>query len=287
MAAYYIEYPIKFYCNLNCEYCFHAGKKSTGNYGSMDFTIDQYKTWRDTHLSDATDILVLFHGGEPSHPLNIDTVMEFILNTNDEKFSILTNGLGDKEVYRMILGAAGSRIRYITATYHRRTLMALPDREDKDRAFEENLSFFREYCGFVSIRELFIKDLKEQMLQHKQARLSQGYHFECAPYYGVFDKYYKATNPEQYDPEDMGLMWGFIHTEKVCNCMPGYHTILIAGTLNSGDVLRCWRDPKVIGSIQENTFDREAICLRGVQEVLSSVPKLYRGDASFYQHGEK
>ena len=62
--------------------------------------------------------------------------------------------------------------------------------------------------------------------------------------------------------------------------MKGYKNVLIRGGWCSGDVLACFEDPVVIGSIQENTYDPNYKIFRdpskgGINVI--GVPKVYKG----------
>ena len=125
MAKYYIAWPILFDCNLRCSYCFHHERFYSNYTKHQSFTIEQYKTFRDTHLVNAEDIIMHFHGGEPFLDTNINTICTVIRMTGKERFDFLTNGLQSKKNYARIIPYK-NRIHRVGFTFHRRMMGHIP-----------------------------------------------------------------------------------------------------------------------------------------------------------------
>ena len=118
---YYIQYPILFDCNLRCHYCFHHECFVTNYMAKPQFTVRDYVRFRDTHLKNAEDIVVHFHGGEPFLYTNINIILSFLRQAKVERIDLLTNGIQKRENYEKILQFK-DRIDRIGFTYHRKII---------------------------------------------------------------------------------------------------------------------------------------------------------------------
>ena len=76
-------------CNLACTYCTEADGGALGTQGNVSYSIDQLKTFVDTHAR-KKEVVVTFYGGEPTlNPGFIDEVIEALPLA---RFQLQTNG---------------------------------------------------------------------------------------------------------------------------------------------------------------------------------------------------
>ena len=247
---YFIAFPITLNCNLRCYYCFHEEKFRTNYAGRRRFTIPQYNKFRDTHLKNAEEIVVHFHGGETFIDMNINTIVAFMKSTKVEKADLLTNGLLPLENYKKILPFK-DRIHRIGFTYHRKMIH---DVDSYNKLYEQNVKFMHEQGVKTYVKELLFIELREEIKESKRYWKGQGIDFHVQDFKGC-DRGRSQEEVKNYTAEDYLLMHGeYKHGGTTCSCMKGYRNILIRGGWNDGDILACFEDPKVIGNIQDNTF---------------------------------
>lgn len=277
---YYLQYPIFFDCSLQCDYCFHKHEYAAKNYGGPGFTMAQYVEWRDTHLAGAEEIVMHLHGGEPSTVLNSAYIDALLRTVSSERIDLLTNGLGDEESYSRLLRHA-SRYKRIGLTFHRRMIWG---NRQLMRRFEATAERIQREVESVYIKELLFTDCRDEIEMAREMWQARGFDFKVQDFKGnvrgedfsEFASYTRHDMEHVIDPE-------YVHEGEECGCLPGYKNVIIRGGWMSGDVLACWIDPTVVGSIQDNTYnpdyriclDREAgrLDVRGVE-------KRYRGTYS-------
>ena len=140
---YYVEFPIGYHCNLQCPYCFHQEFFQMDREGTAGekyrterpFTLEQWRAWRDKHLTNAEEIILHLHGGEPFHPKNVDDVINIIETSDKERIDILSNGMADPESYERLRPFA-HKFRRMGFTFHR-TLIA--DKPNLVKRYEKNV----------------------------------------------------------------------------------------------------------------------------------------------------
>lgn len=279
---YYVQYPIYLDCNLKCKYCFSysemtTGLTSGGDYvgkGGPNFTIDDYKKWRDTNLADAEEILLHPHGGEPTTPLNIDFVVQLFESLDRERFEMLTNGLGEKEAYERLLPFK-DRMWRVGFTYHRKVI---GKNKELTKKFTKNVLMLRDWGFSVYVKELLFIDLKPQIISAKQVWNARGIDYKIQDFKG-YERGEDFSEFEKYQIEDINLLDPeYVKTSNECYCLAGYKNVLIRGGWMAGDILACWIDPTVIGNIQDNTFNpnyRLTLTEEGLE--VEGVPKVYKG----------
>ena len=168
---YYIEFPIGYHCNLQCPYCFHQeffqmDRKGTSGEkyrAERPFTLEQYREWRDAHLTDATEIILHLHGGEPFHPKNVEDVYNIIEFMDKERIDILSNGIQKPENYAR-LGEFKDKFRRIGFTFHR-TLIA--DKPELVALYEKNLMTIHEFGIPVYVKELLFAKYRDEVIAYK------------------------------------------------------------------------------------------------------------------------
>lgn len=283
---YYVEFPIKVDCNLECPYCFHSGrttdeykaKLASGEYSTdRGFTIAQWNQWRDLHLGNATEIIVHFAGGEPFHPANVPLWTEFLESTSVERFDMLSNGLGNRQDYALLLKYR-ERLDRIGLTYHRKVIhgnQALVER------YHSTVEFLHHAGLPVYVKELLFVDEREAIKANRAYWEGKGIPFKIQDFKG-WDRGFSGEEWAKYTPEDEALISEeYKHVGRYCSCRAKYRSFVIRGhEWMNGDVLACWRDPKVIGNIGDMTFNPAYKILKdheaGRMEVLG-VPAVYKG----------
>jgi hypothetical protein len=259
-VKYYIEYPIPIQCGLRCPYCFHQPlwefneRYPDSAYGDKcAFTFAQYEAWRNKHLADGTEFLMELHGGEMSYKGNQRIVLDIIDSADKERFQLQTNGLGDAHFYQQ-LNERRKKIDSVGFTFHRKEIYknseAAPHLTDR---FKTSV-LARAANGIkVYVKELLFLDCKEEILKNKEYWESQGVEFRLQDFKGVGG----LCTTEKYTAED----WALIHPEyrhggPCCHCREGYKQLIIRGyDQHGGDVLACWQDHKVVGSIVEDWYE--------------------------------
>jgi hypothetical protein len=282
MSHYYIEYPIPISCGLKCRYCFHAEKWELEAAGKADskytevcpFTPQQYITWRNKYLSDGTEFLCELHGGEISYGSSQNIVLDVIDTLDKEHFQLQTNGKGDSDFYRELI-LRKDKINRIGFTYHRQVLTdgTLIDR------FMDNVTLVYESGIKTYVKELLFPDQKDAILKHKRYWEERGVEFRIQDFKGYRGRDSKTMIT--YTAED----WALIHSEyrhesNICSCREGYTQILIRGyDIFAGDVLACWNDPTVIGSIPMDTYTpyQQVNILNNGGRDVAVQKKVYRG----------
>jgi len=290
---YYIEYPIKIKCGLRCPYCFHnplweyIGRSSDKQLGDIcAFTFDEYKTWRDTHLTDATEILMELQGGEPSFMDNAQLVLDIIDASDKERFQIQSNGFGDFTFYEELVSRK-NKIDRIGFTYHRKVIEGtLPKNNIEPISnipfrFINNVELIKHSGIKTYVKELLFLDCKDEILKHKKYWKDRNVEFRIQDFKGLAGL--DGTETSQYTDEDWGLIYEeYKHTGSCCNCRSGYKQLILRGYDQwGGDVLACWQDHKVIGNILENWYEpyEEVLIDRNASRGRTVVGKgFYRSD---------
>jgi len=279
---WYIAYPISFDCNLRCSYCFHHERFYSNYTKHQSFTIDQYKTFRDTHLLPAEDLLMHFHGGEPFLDTNINTICTVIRSTTQERFDLLTNGLQDRDNYARILPYK-DRIHRIGFTFHRKMIGHIPDLV---KLYEDNLLFLRSNGINVYAKELLLHEDKEVIKGNKRRWKVLGIPFKIQDFKG-YDRGKDFLEIQDYDEEDWYLVdFEYKKCNDTCTCLRGYKTLLIGGHTLGGNVFACFEDMKIVGNISRNEFNPSYQVKRtkdGIQVV--GVPAIYYQDKVFREKG--
>jgi len=283
---YRIDYPIHFDCNLQCFYCFHVDYFNCNHpfengQKECKFTIDDYKRFRDTHLTDANRIILNMHGGETFFGPNVELVNSIMMSLRDDKeeFDLLSNGMCNMKDYEVILKTHANKIWRIGFTYHRKVL-----NEAQTQIFENNVKQIAEWLpGKVYVKELLRIEDKLSIIQNKFKWCSRRIPFKIQDYKGD-DKGANYTEYEKYGPTDRMLIdTEYKHPlDRPCSCMKNMRTFGIRGYDDwSGDVVACWVDPCVIGNIQENWFHPNYTVCRmedgSGQRDVRGVEKIYRG----------
>lgn len=282
MAKFYIAYPVSFDCNLRCSYCFHHERFYSNYTKHQSFTIDQYKTFRNTHLLPAEEILIHFHGGEPFIDTNTNTICTFIRCTEIERFDFLTNGLQKQENYARILPYK-DRIHRVGFTFHRKMISHIPDLVKR---YEENVMFLHKNGVPVYVKELLVHSDRELIKENKRKWKALGIPFKIQDFKG-YDRGKDLHEMKEYDAEDWYLVdFDYKKCNDTCTCMRGYKTILIGGHTLGGKVLACFEDMKIVGDIAKNEFNPNYEVRRvkdGVE--VRGVPPVYYYDKVFREKG--
>lgn len=187
------------------------------------------------------------HGGEMSYGRNREITLSIIDAAERERFQLQTNGLGDANFYSDLIKRS-KKIDRIGFTYHR----AVMGRDEaKIDTFTDNVINVNAAGLKVYVKELLSLDRKSEILEHEMYWTKfRGVEFRL-------QDFKDAGWVEKYTDED----WELIHPEYrhrgiFCQCRAGYKQILIRGYDQwAGDVLACWQDHKVIGSIVEDWYE--------------------------------
>jgi len=247
---YFVAYPISYDCNLRCSYCFHAERHSTNYTQPRLFTLEDWCRFRDTHLKGAEDIIVHFHGGETFLPTNSKTIQAFMRGTTVERADILTNGIQSPEDYRTISEYAG-RVHRVGMTFHRRMIGDVPELV---ALFESNANLIRSLGVPVYIKELLFAGSRPTLLEAKRMWEGRGFKYKIQDFKGT-DRGRSFEDHKAYTAEDLlAIDSEYKRGGTECACVRGYRNILIRGGWQDGDILACFEDPKVIGSVQRNEY---------------------------------
>jgi pyruvate-formate lyase-activating enzyme len=273
---YFLAYPISYDCNLKCSYCFHSEHHQTNFAMKNTFTIKDYIQWRDTHLRDAEEIIVHFHGGEPLLDTTIGSIKAFLNCTTLEKADLLTNGIQDPRNYAKLIPYK-DRIHRIGFTWHRKVLNGIEHLYDR---YKRNLMLMHNAGINVYAKELLFPEYREETREAKRYWKSLGVPFKIQDFKG--EK--RGRDFEEWGAYN-ALDWYLVDSEykrggDECACMKGYKNVLIRGGWNSGNVLACFEDATVIGSLQDNTYDPNYRIVKDFKAGkidVQGVPKVYRG----------
>jgi hypothetical protein len=216
------------------------------------------------------------HGGEPSTPLNTRYLERLLPELGPERIDILTNGLGDADAYKRIIGAA-RQVHRVGFTYHRRMIGVDGVATEK---FLSNVLRVRDMGALVYVKELLFLDLKAQTLEAQAWWKAEGIEFKIQDFKGTVrgEDFAELT---RYTAADMALLSPeYVHEGAECACLRGYKNVIIRGGWRSGDVLACWIDPCVVGNIGDCTYNPSArVTLDRAKGtvVVTGVPQVYRG----------
>lgn len=252
----FIQFPIPKICNLRCSYCFHQdyfqGRPDTVKYAdSLGFTLEEFGIWMRTHIyPNFNEVVMHFSGGEPFVPENMDkifyTVIECLMSV---KLDFLTNGLFNLDMLKSKLGMYLTKdtVHRVGFTYHREAM----ENKDNRSKFNKNILALHEMGVPVYVKELLHKEHMLSILKHRSAWLERGIPFKIQDVQNLDGTYmdYNARDLSLIDDE-------YEHQGHYCSCWQGYRSISIRGyDIAAGNVIACWLDPKVIGSVPDNTLD--------------------------------
>ena len=286
MNKYRVEFPIKFDCNLRCFYCFHSDYHNNrhpytdGKRFERKFSLVQWEQWRNKFLADASEILIMFSGGEPFIPVNAHLCRELMEHCKGsiQSYEFLTNGLFNKEDVEF-LKELKNKIRRIGFTYHRKMI---DDKPELVKRFYDNLLYIKSMGIPVYVKELLRVEDKYEIIRHRVfLRKNYGIELKIQDFKGN-DRGLDCTEILQYTEADCALVdMEYKHAvNQPCSCLRGYKGIAIRGYDEySGDVIACWHDPVVVGNIQEMRFNPNFtvnILPDGTKDV-TGVPKKYVG----------
>ncbi len=282
---YFIQYPGYLVCNLRCPYCFHYKELSTGlssggdpiGQGGPNFTVEEYITWRDTHLNDAEEIVIHFHGGEPTIEKNIAHIEDFFSKSKLEHLDVLTNGLGPESSYNRLINIK-DRIFRVGFTYHR---TVINDNAELRKIFTNRVLMVKAAGIPVYVKEMLFLNHKSQILANKRFWEMMGVPVKIQDFKG-YTRGEDFTELQRYTIKDLEIIdKEYIKTSATCSCLPGYRQIMIRGGWQAGDILGCWIDPVVVGNIKDNTYDPrykvEIEMKPGGKQVVTGVLKKYKG----------
>ena len=283
---YYVAFPISFDCDLHCWYCFHSQHHATNYSGACGdnrdsvpqrhITFTDWDRFRDMHLADAEDILVHFHGGETFLPGNANTIRAFMRHTKKERADLLTNGLQDERSYWTIAEYA-PRVNRIGFTFHRRIIEGVPELVLK---FERNAMLVKSFGVPVYIKELLFAGTRKTLLAAKARWEALGFEYKIQDFKGT-NRGRSFEEWRRYEAEDMlAIDSEYKRGGDCCACMRGYVNVLIRGGWNEGDVLACFEDPVVVGSLQRNEYRKGYRVFKDFQAGridVQGVPKVYKG----------
>ena len=286
---YYIQFPISFHCNLRCDYCFNKEfhnhiDKGIGKIekwrNCRPFSLEDYRRWRDKHLSDGTDFIMHLFGGEPFCSENIEDVFSIIKWVDKERIDILSNGICDNSVIER-LEQYKHKFHRIGFTYHRRILDEKPALIER---YNKNVSLVKKMGIPVYAKELLIKEYRDKIVEHKRFWLSQGVDFKIQDFKGM-DRGISYEEYTKYTPLDHLLVDPEYKHGQVCSCLDRYKNVFIRGFdmldvwPKGGDVVGCWHFPTVVGNIIEDWYNPDYTIIRqadGKMKV-NGVPEIFRG----------
>lgn len=279
---YFIQYPGYLVCNLRCSYCFHNKELITGlssggdpvDIGGPNFTVEEYITWRSTHLKDAEEIVIHFHGGEPTMDVNISYIEKFFSKTKIEKVDVLTNGVGPVSSYERLLKLKPQIFR-VGFTFHRKVI---GDNPVLKSTFVDRVLMLKKAGIPIYVKEMLFLDYKPEIIAHKRFWQMMNVPFKIQDFKGYI-KGEDFTELHKYTTNDINLIDSeYFKTGTKCECLPGYRPIMIRGGWQAGDVLGCWVDPIVVGNIKDNTYNPDyTVELTGDKQKVTGVPQIYKG----------
>jgi len=279
---YFVQYPGYLVCNLRCPYCFHIKELTTGlssggdqvGCGGPNFTVEEYIKWRSTHLKNAEEIVIHFHGGEPTMDINISHIEEFFSKTQIEKVDVLTNGVGPASSYERLIKLKPYIFR-VGFTFHRKVI---GDNKALKKTFVDRVLMLKKAGIPIYVKEMLFLDCRTEILAHKSFWQMMGVSFKIQDFKGYI-KGEDFTELHKYTIKDINLLDPeYVKTGTKCECLPGYKPILIRGGWQAGDVLGCWIDPIVVGNIKDNTYNSNyTVALTETKQKVTGVPPIYKG----------
>lgn len=292
MSKFYIGFPISFHCSLRCAYCYNkefydfidTGKIGTNKWrDKRTFTFEDYRRWRDKHLSDSTDLIMHLFGGEPFCKQNVEDVFNIFKSMDKERFDILSNGICDAETISR-LKEFKLRFHRIGFTYHRESLIKFPELKKR---FENNVMLVKDMGIKVYVKELMIKENRDLIISNKRWWLSKGVDFKIQDFKGG-DRGLSQEEYEKYTPLDHLLIDPeYKHSGNECSCIAGgYKNLFIRGFdmadvvgTNGSDIIACWQMPTVIGNILDDWFCTSYIIAKDFNGkiIVKNAPELFRG----------
>lgn len=280
---YYIEFPIAISCNLHCTYCFHQeafelekeGRKHEKFRTNRPFTLDEYQLWRDKYLTDGEEFLVELHGGECSHPDNMNDVLYIIDNLSKERFQLQTNGLGNEDFYKELIKRK-DKIDRMGFTFHRDMIA---DNSYLVNKYNNNVELLYNSGIKTYVKELLITSKRKEILENRSYWKNKGVEFRIQDFKG-YGRGMTHEEYKNYTPFDALLLHQeYKHSGDICACRSGYKNVIIRGfDIFAGDVIACWNDPTVIGNICEDWYNPTYKIKRVENGIDVEVDKkLYRG----------
>jgi pyruvate-formate lyase-activating enzyme len=273
---YFLAYPISKSCNLRCYYCYHTEHFESNFDEKQRFTFKDYIRFRDTHLKDAEEIIVHFHGGEPFLKGNSNTICSFLRNTKMEKADLLTNGLQDKANYEKLLPLK-DRIHRIGITFHRKIIGGVKSYVQK---YEDNVKWMHSQGIPIYVKELMLPEFRDEIKAYKRYWKSLGIPYKIQDFRGV-DRGFSRETYKEYEAIDILMVDSeYKHGGDYCSCMKGYKNILIRGGWMSGSIIACFEDPKCVGSLLDNTYNPNYKICRDTKLGrinIMGVPEVYLG----------
>lgn len=286
---YYIGFPISLHCNLRCAYCFNKefynfvdNNIGTNKWHSCrPFSLEDYRRWRDKHLTNATDFIMHLFGGEPFCLQNVEDVFEIINFMDKERIDILTNGIGNTKHMERLWNFKTNKFHRIGFTFHRRIMK---DNPKLCEIFQENV-FLVKSMGFpVYVKELLIKEYRDEIVENKRFWLSNKVDFKIQDFKGI-DRGISQEEYTKYAPVDHLLVDPEYKHGQICSCINKYKNVFIRGFdmadvwPKGGDVVGCWHFPTVVGNIIEDWFNPNYTIIRQVDGKMKvkGVPEIFRG----------
>jgi hypothetical protein len=232
----------------------------------LGFTVQDYIKFRDTHLTDAEEIIIHFHGGEPFYKENLALIKEFQDNTTMEQFDFLTNGLYSSEYANPVHPILDfERVNRIGFTWHYAE-HRMPDRHESQLVY--NIKRLAEhYSDRIYVKLLLVPGGTQSKYDGGISILHERLEYCKINFPNVKVKIQTMqaldSTPLNFSDEEWNLVSDeYIHDSDYCMCKKGYRTFNIRGyDRYSGEIVACWFDPKIIGSIQRNELDKNYLVL--------------------------
>jgi len=285
---YYVGFPISLNCNLRCPYCFNQEfyRYVDGSGGEdkwhtkRSFSLQEYRNWRNHHLTDATEIVMHLFGGEPFCSHNIEDVFEIISFMDKERIDLLSNGICDISVIERLRQYV-HKIHRIGFTFHRQVIGSNTELVQK---FEKNVLHTKSLGLNLYVKELLFKEKRDEILENSRFWKKQGVNFKIQDFKGI-DRGLSQEEYSKYTPMDHLLIDNEYKHGNPCSCLHGYKNVFIRGYdmkdvwPKGGDVIACWYDPTVVGNIHDDWFNSNYVISRkpNGQINVTGVEKLYRG----------
>lgn len=276
---YFVHYPILFDCNLRCDYCFHKKYYLEYTVPQTRFNVGHWNTFRDTHLKDASEIVMNMYGGETCLPSNTNIITHFLKCTKIETLDLLSNGLVDRENYEKLIPFK-DRIFRIGFTFHRKTINNVVSLIKK---YEDNVLFMRDMGFNIYVKEILFPEQRFEILEAKKKWREKGIEVKVQDFRQEGNKW-ENKRLDQIPLDAIIIDKEYFHYGNECACKEGYKNIIIRqgwDDKSHGDIIACWHDMNVIGNIIDNTFNPNYKIIRdykqGRMRVDTSLSPVYKG----------